>query len=313
MGLLLTLIEGLMADALQLWLLAVANVGFIPCAFAGIRPQARQAAIGINPVSNKSQSGIQVRPSDPKLIMSEKQTSLNNNTTVDPQTDQQHLNPRIFLEKNNPLWLSAPTSDVTAHRNCLATICDFWLDRGGLTTAALNEKDLAIELQGSVRNPDLARTILTKRTRQSLARLEQAVTAVFDFFCGASVESENEKPLTLEEMVQRLRDIAADGYEWRVDDWRTLVDMFEASLVDINDLWKPELASPGCIQLGEMAELRFSFVTTYAHALEFMQERHSGFVAPKLAPEMTVAELCAEVGILPMVTPSEAILPDSLK
>jgi hypothetical protein len=44
-----------------------------------------------------------------------------------------------------------------------------------------------------------------------------------------------------------------------------------------------------------------------------MKGRHPDFVPPKLEPEMSVADLCAEVGILPMVTPGEAILPESLR
>ena len=87
MGLLLTFIEGLMADALQLWLLAMANVLFYPGAFAGMRPQ---AAFWINYVSNKTEPGIQVEPLNLKLIMSEEITSLKTNTIVGQQTDQEH-------------------------------------------------------------------------------------------------------------------------------------------------------------------------------------------------------------------------------
>ena len=112
--------------------------------------------------------------------------------------------------------------------------------------------------------------------------------------------------------MEALRDKAGGPIDYYSDedDWQPLVDKFESNIVDIAAIWAPEMASPGCATLEELAELRFSFVSSYAHTFEYMVERYPDFVAPKLVPENTFEELCAELGAPADILPSAPQTPE---
>jgi hypothetical protein len=88
---------------------------------------------------------------------------------------------------------------------CCATAFDFSTDRGGLTDAAFRERGLFHEREDEIVNPGLLRTVLTKRTAQSLARLEQAITVLLSY--GGSWQDITH--VTLAEKVNMLRDKAS--------------------------------------------------------------------------------------------------------
>ena len=212
----------------------------------------------------------------------------------DPFPDDQSLNPaHLFPDDFRPL--GSKSHWRLGERSCLATVCKFFTDRAGLTDFAFRESWFFYQHQAEIANPGLVRSVLTKRTAQSLARLEQAVTATLAYV-GTWKDINR---LSLAEKVKMLREKAGEpgSYAEDEDDWRPLVDQFDYNLVDIAAILAPEMAIPGCATLAELAELRFSLVTSYAHATEFMAERDHDFVAPTLGPESTWAEFCAELGM----------------
>jgi hypothetical protein len=158
-------------------------------------------------------------------------------------TDDQNANPaHLFLDD----YLSLFPGDlwkVCKERSCVATACCAFFDRGGLTDAAWKQKDLIANNENKIANSLVVRAMLTKQTTQSLGRLEQAVTATLAYVGTWKDLS----LLSLSQKIETLREIAGDpgDYDPDEDDWRPLVDQFDSHLFDIQEIWAPEMASPG--------------------------------------------------------------------